>query len=60
MSKTPGKVLSAAPLLGQHQRDVIIGLLGYSQEEFDKLVQGGIIAYQPDIDKQLENWKKTS
>jgi CoA:oxalate CoA-transferase len=59
MSKTPGKVLSAAPLLGQHQRDVIIGLLGYSQEEFDKLVQGGIIAYQPDIDKQLENWKKS-
>jgi len=58
MSKTPGKVLSAAPLLGQHQREIVMSLLGYSQEEFDKLVQGGVIAYQPDIDKQLENWKR--
>jgi len=58
MSETPGKVLSAAPLLGQHQKEIITQLLGYSQEEFEALVQGGIIAYQPDIDKQIENWKK--
>jgi len=60
MSRTPGIVTSAAPLLGQHQREVILGLLGYSPEEFEKLVQGGVIAYQPDIDKQLEEWKKRS
>jgi crotonobetainyl-CoA:carnitine CoA-transferase CaiB-like acyl-CoA transferase len=60
MSKTPGQVISAAPLLGQHQRDIIQGLLGYNEEEFEKLVQGGVIAYQPDIDKQLDEWKKRS
>jgi CoA:oxalate CoA-transferase len=60
LSKTPGKVTSAAPLLGQHQREVILGLLGYSTDEFEKLVQGGVIAYQPDIDKQLDEWKKHS
>ncbi|MBM3291109.1 CoA transferase [Candidatus Bathyarchaeota archaeon] len=58
LSETPGKILTAAPLLGQHQREVIQGLLGYNEEEFNNLVQEGVIAYQPDIDKQLENWKK--
>jgi crotonobetainyl-CoA:carnitine CoA-transferase CaiB-like acyl-CoA transferase len=58
MSKTPGVVKSAAPLLGQHQREVFQGLVGLSNEEFDQLVQGGVIAFQPDIDKQLDEWKK--
>jgi CoA:oxalate CoA-transferase len=58
MSETPGKILSAAPLLGQHQKEIVTGLLGYSVEEFEQLVQEGIVAYQPDIDKTLENWKK--
>lgn len=58
LSETPGRVASAAPLLGQHQKEIITGLLGYSQEEFEQLVQEGVVAYQPDIDKQLEAWKK--
>jgi crotonobetainyl-CoA:carnitine CoA-transferase CaiB-like acyl-CoA transferase len=58
LSETPGRVTSAAPFLGQHQKEIITGLLGYSQEEFEQLVQEGVVAYQPDIDKQLEAWKK--
>ena len=54
MSESPGKVTSAAPLLGEHQKDIITELLGYSMEEFDKLVKGGVIAYQPDLDKYLK------
>lgn len=38
MSETPGKILSAAPLLGQHQKEIVTGLLGYSSEEFEQLV----------------------
>ncbi|MFB0558469.1 MAG: CaiB/BaiF CoA transferase family protein [Candidatus Bathyarchaeia archaeon] len=58
MSETPGQVTSAAPLLGQHQKEIVTELLGYSQEEFDMLVKEGVVAYQPEIDKQLDNWKK--
>ena len=54
LSETPGRIVSAAPLLGQHQREIVIGVLGYNQVEFDKLVQDGVIGYQPDIDKKLE------
>ncbi|RLI32362.1 hypothetical protein DRO66_11455 [Candidatus Bathyarchaeota archaeon] len=58
MSESPGRVTSAAPLLGQHQKEIIIDLLGYSEEEFTALVKGGVIAYQPDLDKDLADWKK--
>jgi len=58
MSESPGRVTSAAPLLGQHQKEIIIDLLGYSEEEFTALYKGGVIAYQPDLDKDLANWKK--
>ncbi|MBN1683543.1 CoA transferase [Candidatus Bathyarchaeota archaeon] len=58
MSETPGTVTSAAPLLGQHQKEIIMGLLGYNEQEFNDLVQEGVIAYQPDIDKYLENLNK--
>ena len=58
MSESPGKVTSAAPLLGQHQKEIIIDLLGYSEEEFTALVKGGVIAYQPDLNKDLAVWKK--
>ncbi|HUS78795.1 MAG TPA: CoA transferase [Patescibacteria group bacterium] len=57
MSESPGRVTSAAPLLGQHQREIITKLLGYGEEEFDHLVKEGVIAYQPDLDKKLVNWK---
>ncbi len=58
MSESPGKVTSAAPLLGQHQKEIVIDLLGYSEEEFIALYKSGVIAYQPDLDKDLADWKK--
>jgi CoA:oxalate CoA-transferase len=57
MSESPGRVTSAAPLLGQHQKEIVIDLLGYSKEEFTALYKGGVIAYQPDLDKDLADWK---
>lgn len=42
-SKTPGEVTSAAPLLGQHTREVLIEKLGKTEEELDALEKQGAI-----------------
>jgi CoA:oxalate CoA-transferase len=41
-SETPGVVESAAPLLGEHSREVLTGILGVSEERFEELVRGGV------------------
>ncbi|MEM2126861.1 MAG: CaiB/BaiF CoA-transferase family protein [Candidatus Bathyarchaeia archaeon] len=43
-SETPGRVTAAAPLLGQHNREILINLLGYAEEEVHKLEVEGVIA----------------
>ncbi len=44
LSETPGRVTSAAPLLGQHNREIVINLLGYTEEELSQLEMEGVIA----------------
>jgi CoA:oxalate CoA-transferase len=44
LSETPGRVFSAAPLLGQHNREILINLLGYTEEEVSQLEMEGVIA----------------
>jgi CoA:oxalate CoA-transferase len=46
LSGTPGKIVSAAPLLGQHNREVLMGVLGYSDERIAELEAAGVIASQ--------------
>ena len=41
--RTPWRLHSPAPSLGQHNRDVYCGMLGYSREELAKLRQWGIV-----------------
>jgi crotonobetainyl-CoA:carnitine CoA-transferase CaiB-like acyl-CoA transferase len=41
-SETPGKVAKAAPLLGQHTRDVLAEV-GYSSAEIDNLISAGAV-----------------
>jgi len=38
MSRTPGSVRSAAPLLGQHSEEILTGFLGYDDEEVRRLL----------------------
>jgi crotonobetainyl-CoA:carnitine CoA-transferase CaiB-like acyl-CoA transferase len=33
MSKTPDRVRSLAPMPGEHNEDVFVGMLGYSRDE---------------------------
>ncbi len=42
-NRSPGVVSSAAPTVGQHTRDVLGGLLGYSDERIDALVADKVI-----------------
>jgi benzylsuccinate CoA-transferase BbsF subunit len=43
LSRTPVGPRTAAPLLNQHAHDVLVGLLGYTQSQFDALSDGGVL-----------------
>jgi CoA:oxalate CoA-transferase len=43
LSRTPGKVQGAAPLLGEHNRYILKKYLGYSDQEIDKLYDDMVI-----------------
>ncbi len=47
LSRTPGEVRRPAPCLGEHTRQVLTGLLGYSDAEVDGLEAAGVVAYTP-------------
>jgi CoA:oxalate CoA-transferase len=42
-SRTPGIVSRAAPLLGEHNEEILVGVLGLSQGEVQELVRKGVI-----------------
>jgi len=41
-SETPGEIRSAAPLLGAHSKELLMGVLGMSEERFMELVRAGV------------------
>lgn len=43
LSRTPGALRSAAPVLGQHNDEVLSGMLGLSTDEIEKLKQENVI-----------------
>ena len=43
MSKTPGKVVTRAPRVGEHNREIYQDLLGYSEEKIAKLKTDDVI-----------------
>jgi benzylsuccinate CoA-transferase BbsF subunit len=43
MSASPWSISRPAPCLGEHNRDVLGGLLGHSDEELDELTKRGVI-----------------
>jgi len=44
MSETPGEVVSSAPLLGQHNKEILMDYLGYTEDEIKQLIKNGVIA----------------
>jgi len=43
LSQTPWRVDRPAPLLGQHNEEILCQQLGYSREDLVKMAQAGII-----------------
>jgi crotonobetainyl-CoA:carnitine CoA-transferase CaiB-like acyl-CoA transferase len=43
MSKTPGRVRSLAPMPGEHNEDVFVGMLGHSHEDLERWRAEGVI-----------------
>ena len=43
MSRTPGELRSAAPVLGQHNEEVFRGMLGLTPEEIEQLQKENVI-----------------
>ena len=44
LSKTPGTIRMPAPLLGQHNEEILTQMLGYSKEQVKELRKEGVIA----------------
>lgn len=42
LSETPGVIKTAAPLLGQNSKEILIEVLGYSEEKVMELVKAGV------------------
>lgn len=43
MSKTPGKVVTRAPRVGEHNLEIYQGLLGYSRDKLAELEEDGVL-----------------
>lgn len=43
LSRTPAETHQAPPTLGEHNREILIDLLDYSQDEMDQMLEKGII-----------------
>ncbi|MBC8225507.1 CoA transferase, partial [Candidatus Bathyarchaeota archaeon] len=42
-SETPVGEMRPAPLFGEHNKEVVVDLLGYSEERFRELERAGVI-----------------
>ncbi len=47
LSKTPLSIKGPAPTLGQHNREVLQGILGYNEARYEELTRAGIVSNRP-------------
>jgi len=58
-SETPGEHISAAPILGQHTKEIMMNRLGYSEEQIEQLENEGVIVTVK-YSRTIENTKKVN
>jgi len=51
MSQTPGRVTGYTPLLGEHSKEVLSRILGYSDELVSRLFREGVIYKEEGVDR---------
>jgi formyl-CoA transferase len=44
LERTPGEIRNPAPKLGAHTKEVLCGLLNYSDSRFQELISGGVVS----------------
>ena len=54
----PFEIRSAPPTLGEHNREILAGMLGLSDAEIDQLAREGIIGTEMLMEEQLVKEKK--
>ncbi|MCP4617352.1 MAG: CoA transferase [Bradyrhizobium sp.] len=54
----PLAIRSAPPTLGEHNREILVGLLGLSESEIEQLARDGIIGTEMLMEEELVNAKK--
>jgi len=47
LSKSPGRIRTAAPTLGEHSREVLASLCNLSDAEIDRLIETGLVGTEP-------------
>jgi len=57
-SETPSTIRGYAPFLGEHNRETLSGVLGYSEEQIDALYREDVIYQDPEVDQLPEELKK--
>jgi len=58
MTETPGRVTGYAPLLGEHNSQVLKKLLGYKKKDIDNLYKKGILYKEEAVDKLPEELER--
>jgi crotonobetainyl-CoA:carnitine CoA-transferase CaiB-like acyl-CoA transferase len=57
-SEKPFPIRSAPPTLGEHNREILGGVLGLSESDIDQLTREGIIGTEMLMEEQLMKEKK--
>lgn len=57
-SETPATIRGYAPFLGEHNRETLSKMLGYSEEQIDELYKEDVLYHAPEVDKLPEELKK--
>lgn len=58
MSQTPGRVTGYAPLLGEHNRQILSGILGYDGKKIKQLLREKIIYQEDAVDRLDEECRR--
>jgi len=57
-SETPATIRGYAPFIGEHNREILTGMLGYSEEQIHELYQEDVLYQGSEVDKLPEELSK--
>jgi crotonobetainyl-CoA:carnitine CoA-transferase CaiB-like acyl-CoA transferase len=58
MTETRGKVMGYAPLIGENNREILAGYLGYSEEDISRLLAEGVLYQEEAVSRLPEELRR--